>query len=99
MNDLNFLGTYGNIREVWTKYPNGGISGDYVIIADVKYRWDKYVKRWRREGDFLESTARLNRIFRADVTVENNLTVSGTLRAKGIKQPNCGFYRTYEGLL
>lgn len=99
MNDLNFLGTYGNIREVWTKYPNGGISGDYVIIADVKYRWDKYVKRWRREGDFLESTARLNRIIRADVTVENNLTVSGTLRAKGIKQPNCGFYRTYEGLL
>ena len=99
MNDLNFLGTYGNIREVWTKYPNGGLAGDYVDIGGVRYRWDKYNKRWRREGDYVESTARQNRIFRADVTIENNLTVAGTLRAKRVKQPNCGLFRSYEALL
>ena len=98
MNDINHLGEYGNIREVWAKYPNGCFAGDYVIIGGVTYRWDKYNKRWKREDEYIESTARQNKIFRADVTIENNLTVAGTLRAKHLKQPNCGLFKSYEAL-
>lgn len=98
MMDLNNLGTYTSIQAVWDAYPNGGKEGDYLYIGKVKYSWNKYERIWENSNTVTQTPGRDNHNFDGDVTVQNNLTVAGTLRAKRVKQPNCGLFPTLEAL-
>ncbi|MBQ8874698.1 MAG: hypothetical protein IJY60_05265 [Bacteroides sp.] len=98
MTDLNNLGTYTSIKAVWEAYPNGGKEGDYLYIGKVKYSWNKYERIWENSENITQAPGRENTNFDGDVTVQNNLTVAGTLRAKRVKQPNCGLFPTLEAL-
>lgn len=98
MNDLNNLGSYGSINAVWAKYPEGGKEGDYLTINGTKYRWNKYDRIWENANTVTETPARKVEDFFGDVNVHNDLTVGGVLRAKHVKQPNCGLFDTLEAL-
>ena len=46
--DINFLGQYDTINNLWSKYPEGGKEGDYATIGvnNDKYWWNKYNSIW-----------------------------------------------------
>lgn len=98
MSDLTNLGEYSSLSAVLAAYPEGGKEGDYLYISGTKYRWNKYDLIWENAATVTESNARENKVFDGDVTVNNNLTVAGELRAKRVKQPNCGLFATLDAL-
>lgn len=46
MSLVNYLGTYETLDQVWEAYPEGGKEGDYLYIASVLKKWDKYASAW-----------------------------------------------------
>lgn len=97
--DINNLGEFANISDVWERYPEGGAEGDYLFIGGVKYRWDKYNLMWANAEVVTETRSYEVKDFYGDVNVHHNLTVAGTLRAKRLKQPNLGLFATYDALV
>ena len=108
MIDINNIGSYNSITALWTAHPEGGNEGDYAMIgpenARVKYRWNKYDRLWENAETVTQSPARETKTFDGDVmvgndaTVAGNLKVLGLLRARGVKQPNCGLFSTIAKL-
>lgn len=98
MNDINNLGSFSSIDAVWSKYPEGGREGDFLTINGVKHRWNKYAEIWENADTVTSSTARPLETIDGDLTVQNDLTVGGVIRAKALKQPNCGLFETLEAL-
>ena len=96
--DINYKGEFTSIEAVWERYPEGGIEGDYLYINSVKYRWNKYDCIWENAETVTDSPARRIDNFDGDVHVQNDLVVGGTLRAKKVKQPNCGLFATEAAL-
>lgn len=96
--DLNDLGSFASINALWAAYPEGGQEGDYCTIAGVKYRWDKYDRMWVADPNYGPTPARKVETFYGDVYMQNNLTVAGYIRAKGIKQPCLGLFLTEAAL-
>lgn len=96
--ELNDLGSFASINALWAAHPEGGQEGDYCTIAGVKYRWDKYDRMWVADPNFGPTPARSVTTFDGDVNMQNNLTVAGYIRAKGIKQPCLGLFLTYAAL-
>lgn len=96
--DLNDLGSFASINALWAAHPEGGQEGDYCTIDGVKYRWDKYDRMWVADPNFGPTPARNVDTFYGDVNIHNNLTVAGTLRAKGINNPCVGFFPSEEAL-
>lgn len=41
------VGKFDSVKDVWDKYPAGGIEGTYVLIGEDKYLWDKYTNSWK----------------------------------------------------
>ena len=80
--DINYKGSFGSIEAVWAAYPYGGIEGDYLLVNNVKYRWNKYVGKWENAEVVTETPARETITFDGDVNMQNDLTVAGVLRAK-----------------
>lgn len=58
MSLVNYLGTYETLDQVWETYPEGGKEGDYLYIASVLKKWDKYSSAWAdpTEEDVEDST-------------------------------------------
>lgn len=81
--DKENVGIYDDIVDVLMRFPNGGNEGDYLFIGGTKYRWNKYTKVWVGVEE-CPTAGRTLTNFDGDVTIENNLTVGGILRAKGI---------------
>ena len=98
MNDLNYLGTFDSITDVWKSFPHGGLEGDYLHIGIVKYRWNKYDLIWENARTYTESISRERTNFDGDVSIQNDLTVAGCLRAQRVKQPNCGLFKDEASL-
>lgn len=96
--DLNDLGSFASINALWAAHPEGGQEGDYCTIDGVKYRWDKYDRMWVADPNFGPTPARSVTTFDGDVNMQNNLTVAGYIRAKGIKQPCLGLYLSEPAL-
>lgn len=96
--EINDLGSFASINALWAAYPEGGQEGDYCTIDGVKYRWDKYDRMWVADPNFGPTPARNVDTFYGDVNIHNNLTVAGTLRAKGINNPCVGFFPSEEAL-
>lgn len=96
--EINNLGSYANIGALWAAYPEGGQEGDYCTINSVKYHWDKYDRMWIVDPNYGPTPARSNENFDGDVTIQNNLTVAGYIRAKGIKQPCVGLFASLTAL-
>ena len=94
MSDINNLGSFSSIDAVWARYPEGGKEGDYCTVGGKKYRWNKYDCIWENAEVVTQSTARKVETFDGDVHVHNDLVVGGVLRAKNVKQPNCGLFDT-----
>ncbi|MBQ1227472.1 MAG: hypothetical protein IIX79_05230 [Alistipes sp.] len=46
-NGLNCIGYFESEQQLWSQHPQGGVEGDYVVIAGKEYIWDKYNKEWR----------------------------------------------------
>ncbi len=85
-------GIYANIEALWAAHPEGGVEGAYCTIRNVKYHWDKYDRMWVADPNYGPTPARKVETFYGDVNIQNNLTVAGYIRAKGIKQPSLGLY-------
>ena len=98
MNDINNLGSFSSIDAVWAKYPEGGKEGDFLTIGGVKHRWNKYDQIWENANTVTSSTARKLETVEGDLSVNNDLTVGGVLRAKAVKQPNCGLFESVSAL-
>ena len=98
MNDINNLGSFSSIDAVWAKYPEGGKEGDFLTIGGVKHRWNKYDQIWENANTVTSSTARKLETVEGDLSVNNDLTVGGVLRAKAVKQPNCGLFESLSAL-
>lgn len=98
MSDINNLGSFSSIDAVWARYPEGGKEGDYCTVGGKKYRWNKYDCIWENAEVVTQSTARQVETFNGDVHVHNDLVVGGVLRAKNVKQPNCGLFDTVAAL-
>ena len=98
MSDINNLGSFSSIDAVWARYPEGGKEGDYCTVGGKKYRWNKYDCIWENAEVVTQSTARQVETFNGDVHVHNDLVVGGMLRAKNVKQPNCGLFDTVAAL-
>ena len=58
-NGLNCIGCFESEQQLWSQHPQGGVEGDYVVIAGKEYIWDKYNKEWREatEEDAAHFTA------------------------------------------
>ena len=110
--DIRNLGNFANVEAVWASYPNGGIEGDYLFIPNeqgVKYRWNKYIRKWENAAVVTESDAREHRTV-SDLQVQHelhvgshadvhgDLRVRGVLRARHVKQPNVGLFSTLAAL-
>ena len=96
--EINDLGSFASINALWAAHPEGGQEGDYCTIAGAKYRWDKYDRMWVADPNFGPTPARSVTTFDGDVNMQNNLTVAGYIRAKGIKQPCLGLYLSEPAL-
>ena len=96
--DKNNLGEYSSLQELWQAHPEGGHEGDYAIVNGITYRWDKYNRIWNGSASPVESYGRRTEIHEGDVIVNNDLTVAGMLRAKGVKQPNKGLFKDLDAL-
>lgn len=46
MTNVNCIGTYDSLAALWKAHPEGGIEGDYAIVGDSYYGWDKYSRNW-----------------------------------------------------
>ena len=46
MSLINYLGTFDTLTAAWEAYPEGGKEGDYVIVGEEYYQWDKYSTSW-----------------------------------------------------
>jgi hypothetical protein len=44
--ELNDLGTFASIDDLWNKHPEGGKEGDVVVVGTTKYYWNKYTRQW-----------------------------------------------------
>lgn len=49
--DLNSLGTFDTIGEVYAVYPSGGVTGNYVIVDGITLYWDESTLMWTPQGD------------------------------------------------
>lgn len=96
--EINDLGNFADINALWAAHPEGGHEGDYCTISGVKYRWDKYDRMWVADPNYGPTPARKVDTFNGDVNIQNNLTVAGTIRAKGINNPCVGYFATEEAL-
>ena len=96
--DINNLGTFTDIAAVWAAYPEGGNEGDYLFIGDTKYRWNKYNLNWENASVVTESEARKLTELYADVTVNNDLHVGGTLYYHRLKGYDLGLFSTSTAL-
>ena len=96
--EINDLGTFKNISEVWKRYPEGGKEGDFVTIGVVKHSWNKYEQIWENAENVTESGGGTTKIVDGDMVVEKNLTVTGRIFNDGMQIPNCGLYPTEEAL-
>ena len=94
----NYVGSYADVAAIWVAFPNGGTEGDYATIGGVEYRWNKYDRIWENAATVTEGTARRVDTFDGDVNIQNNLTVAGYIRAKGIKQPCVGLFASLDAL-
>lgn len=43
---LNFLGKFASIADVWYFYPEGGHLGDFLLSKDIYYIWDAATTNW-----------------------------------------------------
>lgn len=81
--ETNNLGSFSNIEEVYSKYPNGGNEGDYLFVGNVKYVWNKWEQVWQNKGDTTPVGGRTANTFDGDLIVGNDLYVGGIFRFKG----------------
>lgn len=44
--DLNYLGTFATIDEVYVVYPSGGVAGNFVIVNGNALYWNEASLRW-----------------------------------------------------
>lgn len=107
--DINFLGNFESIEDVWVAFPNGGQEGDYLYIGDVLYRWDKYDLSWGTQGA-TETLTKESQVFLGEVDIHDDLHVggeavfNGAVRVKGflhataVKQPNMGLFPSLQAL-
>lgn len=95
--EINDLGSFASVEDVWAAYPEGGQEGDYCTIDGTKCHWNKYTRMWG-DTEPTPTPSRAVYTFDGDVNIQNNLTVAGTIRAKGIKQPCVGLHPTVSAL-
>lgn len=98
MTDINLVGEFSSIDALWSRYPEGGIEGDYAIVGGVKYQWDKYNRQWISANAEPETPARKITDVWGDMHVHNDLRIGGKLYAASVKQPNVGLFATFESL-
>ena len=44
--DINYLGSFASLADVWVFFPEGGTQGDYVSVGDMVYSWDRFSRNW-----------------------------------------------------
>lgn len=44
--NVNYLGDYESLNDIWEVHPEGGREGDYITISGEQYTWDKYTTSW-----------------------------------------------------
>ena len=93
------IGTFASLEELWAAYPGGGHEGDWCTVDGVIYHWNNYTRAWESTEGNVSTNARKNEWFEGDVTINHNLTVGGSLRAKRIKQPCLGYFTSEEALM
>lgn len=107
--DINFLGNFDSIEDVWAAFPDGGQEGDYLYIGEVLYRWDKYDLSWGTQGA-TETLTKESQVFLGEVDIHDDLhvggeavfngevRVKGSLHATAVKQPNMGLFASLQAL-
>ena len=108
--DINNLGNFDSIEDVWAAYPNGGEEGDYLYVEGMLYRWDKWNLSWASIGAVVETTTKKVQRFDGEVDINEELHVgsdavfNGNVRIKGtaylsrVKQPNMGLFASLQAL-
>lgn len=98
MMDKNNLGSFNSLQELWEAHPEGGHEGDYATVNGVVFRWNKYNRIWSGTGTPMETYGRKTDVHEGDVVINNDLTVAGMIRARGVKQPNKGLFHDLASL-
>lgn len=96
--DKNNLGSFNSLQELWEAHPEGGHEGDYATVNGVVFRWNKYNRIWSGTGTPMETYGRKTDLHEGDVVINNDLTVAGMIRARGVKQPNKGLFHDLASL-
>lgn len=96
--DKNNLGSFNSLQELWEAHPEGGHEGDYATVNGVVFRWNKYNRIWSGTGTPMETYGRKTDLHEGDVVINNDLTVGGIIRARGVKQPNKGLFHDLASL-
>lgn len=108
--DINNLGNFESIEDVWAAYPEGGEEGDYLHIGGTLYRWDKWNLSWVSTGVVVETTTKRLQKFEGEVdineelhvggdaTFNGNVHIKGTTYATRVKQPNMGLFASLQSL-
>lgn len=66
--ELNYLGTFDTIDEVYAVYPSGGVPGNFVVVGGIALYWDEDQMRWTQQGG----------------STMDDTTVNGTLTANQV---------------
>lgn len=48
MTNVNFIGEYVSLSALWAEHPEGGIEGDYALVGDTYYGWNRYTRQWEQ---------------------------------------------------
>ena len=81
--DTNNLGSFSDINAVWARYPEGGHEGDYLTIAGVKHRWNKYHRIWESSSMVTATRARRVDTVGGDLHVNNDTVIGDELLVRG----------------
>ena len=110
--NINNCGFFTDMESVWRSMPEGGHEGDYLFIGYVQYRWNKQLQSWTSsaERDDYGSNFPNDLIVQRklhvgesaeveeDMTIHRDLIVEGAIKARYVKQPNCGLFANVKDL-
>lgn len=97
----HFKGDFDTLEEVWKRYPSGGLEGDYLNVDGQILRWNDIEKQWTAPDMIVPPSSRNTESVFSDLSVENDLSVGGILRARVVRgrSASCGLFVDEAALL
>lgn len=83
MANINFLGDFDSIQEVWATLPSGGNEGDYLTVNGNTLSWNKFIRQWQNSNTVISTPSRETQTHDGNYNVGNDMIIGGDLKVVG----------------